>query len=296
MGKNVRVLTVDDVPKKYKFLNPKQYLENFEGPHAPIEKSDLALIFDTNDRRLVAPLFDVLQEKCKEVLFVDHHPVLNRGPEPTAGSFVDTKAASTGEIAFFIIKELGVHLDANIARALYTSIVFDTQLFRYIRKSATSHLICAELLNYEHNPDEIHTYLFANHSADKIQFLAKVLSEIEFLSGGRAAILKVSAKDLVDNNLDMDDSRDVIDMIMDVQSVLVAALLREDEPGGYKLSLRSKGHIEILGIAESLDGGGHLYAAGAYVRGNYEEIKNNVARQLLHRLDSVNQPHKNGSE
>src|ERR1051325_10453247 len=82
-GVAVRALTVDAVPKKYAFLDPDRYLETFEGPHKPLTPTDVCLIFDTNDRRLVEPLFTELETKCKEICFVDHHPVLNNGPEPT---------------------------------------------------------------------------------------------------------------------------------------------------------------------------------------------------------------------
>ncbi|MCB0357686.1 MAG: DHH family phosphoesterase, partial [Bdellovibrionales bacterium] len=132
-GKKVRVFTVDEVPPKYSYLKPDHYVDIFEQPHSPIEKTDLCLIFDTNDKRLVEPLYEELEDKVRNILFVDHHPILNQGPEPTAGSFIETSAASTGEIAYFIIKDLGIRLDENIAQALYTSIAFDTQIFRYVK-------------------------------------------------------------------------------------------------------------------------------------------------------------------
>lgn len=287
IGKKVRVLCVDEVPKKYEFLEPDRYLETFEGPHSPITKTDLALIFDTNDRRLVEPLYSELEINVKEILFVDHHPVLNQGPEPTAGSFIDTRAASTGEIAFSLIKELGIRIDEKIARAIYTSIVFDTQLFKFVKNAPTSHLICAELIEYIPNSEEIHRYLFATHTIEKIKFLSKVLGEIEYFGEGTVATLKLKAQDLLDHNLDMDDSRDVIDMIMNVNSLQAAALFREDAKDEYKLSLRSKGAIEVLGIAETFDGGGHMYAAGATVYGDYSELKEKVVNLLLNRLDET---------
>lgn len=284
-GKKVRVMAVDAVPKKYAFLEPEKHLEVFENVHRPIEKTDLALIFDTNDRRLVEPLFSELEKKCTEVLFVDHHPVLNQGPEPTYGSFIDTRAASTGEISFFIIKSLGIRLDENISKALYTSVAFDTQLFKFVKNSATSHLIAAELLAHLQNATEIHRHLFATHTIEKVAFLSKVLGQIEYFGNGKIAVLKLKAQDLLDHNMDMDDSRDVIDMIMNVNTLQAAALFREDSPNEYKLSLRSKGKIEVLGVAENFQGGGHMFAAGASIVGNYQTIKDEVVKLLLGRLD-----------
>ena len=74
-------------------------------------------------------------------------------------------------------------LDQNIARALYTSISFDTQLFRFVKSSSTSHLISAELIEYEKNPEEIHRHLFSTYTIGKVNFLAQVLNKIEFFRG-----------------------------------------------------------------------------------------------------------------
>jgi phosphoesterase RecJ-like protein len=285
-GKKVRPLLVDPVPRKYAFLEPEKYLEIFEGPHAPIEQTDLALVFDTNDKRLVEPLYSELQKQCREILFVDHHPVLNQGPEPTAGSFIDTRAASTGEISYFLIRGLGIRIDERMAQSLYTSIAFDTQLFKFVKNSVNSHLIAAELLMHINNAQEIHRHLFSTHTIEKVAFLAKVLGQIEYFSGGQVAVLKLHAKDLKDHNLEMDDSRDVIDMLMNVNSLQAAALFREDAPNEYKLSLRSKGQLEVLDIAEAFQGGGHMFASGATMHGDYTELKKRVVQLLTDRLDS----------
>jgi phosphoesterase RecJ-like protein len=284
-GKDVRVLTVDDVPRKYNFLQPEKYLEVFSDLKTPLKATDLTLIFDTNDRRLVDPLYAELEKVCRDIIFVDHHPILNQGPEPTPGSFIDTTAASTGEIAYFIIHNLGIRLDELIARALYTSLAFDTQIFRFVKNSPNTHLICAELLAYERNAEQIHRSLFANYTRKKVTYLGKVLSEVEYFADDRIAILNLNLKDLDDHDLDMDDSRDVIDMIMSINSVEAAALIREDAPQLYKMSLRSKGGIEILSIAESFGGGGHLYAAGAEVKGQRQEIHDKVVKLMLARID-----------
>lgn len=285
-GKNVRVVAVDEIPKKYKFLEFEKYLERFDELKTKIEPTDLAMIFDTNDRRLVEPLYSILEESCKDIIFIDHHPILNQGPEPTPGSFIDTSAASTGEISYFIVKNLNIHLDEKIARALYTSLAFDTQIFKFVKNSGNSHLICAELLEYERNADKIHRALFANYSRQKVTYLGKVLSEVEYLANDRVAILSLSRQDLENHGLDMDDSRDVIDMIMSIESVICAAIFREDAHELYKMSLRSKGTIEVLGIAENFGGGGHMYAAGAEIIGSYATIREKVIKQIIARLDS----------
>ncbi len=285
MKKTVRILNVDATAKKYQFLAPENLVENFESTPAPLSPVDLVLIFDTNDSRLLEPLYSQFQAQSPDIFFIDHHPVLKEGPAPTVGSFIDTAAASTGEMTFKLIQALGVSLDTDIARALYTSIAFDTQLFRFVRSSSESHLIAAELLKYEILPEEIHLKLFGNYSVQKMKFLAHALSQIEYFSEGQIAILKIHAKDLLQFGIDNEDSNDVIDLLMNIESLQAAALFREEGAQKFKLSLRSKGHFEVLEIAESLGGGGHLYSSGAYLSGTYEALKSQVLLALTHSLD-----------
>lgn len=280
MGKDVRILNVDETPKKYEFLEPDTHIQYFNGPHDPIAPTDLALIFDTNDRRLVEPLYDTLESACQTIIFVDHHPVLKEGPRPTEGSIVDVKAASTGELAYDLLMELEVPLDRDIAQALYTSIVFDTQLFRYVRNSPRSHEIAAQLLRHETEPSRVHKHLFGNFTANKLRFLAEALKDIEFHHGEKLAVLLLRTSHLTKLGLDIDDSRDVIDMLMNIESVETAALFREDAPGQFKMSLRSKGKYPILDIAENLGGGGHAFASGASVSGDYDSLKETVITKI----------------
>jgi phosphoesterase RecJ-like protein len=280
IGKNVRVILVDTPADKYNFLIEPNTIDIYERPHLPIEETDLTLIFDTNDRRLVDPLYSELENKCKKILFVDHHPVLKEGPKPPEGSFIDTRAASTGEISYFLIKTLGVNLDEQMARPLYASIAFDTQIFKFVKSAANSMLIAADLLNYEKKPELIHQSLFATYKKNKLQFLGEVLGTIEYFSEDRFSIL-VIPKAIADKyELSNDDTRDVIDMLMNVQSVEVAAFIRESDDKTHKLSLRSKGNYEILDIAEAVGGGGHLFAAGATIEGKTADIKSKIIHLL----------------
>lgn len=288
MGKLVRVLNLDDVPPKYRFLNHHNFLEVYQRPHTPITQIDLTMIFDTNDERQLGVLFKELKSKSKDILFVDHHPILIDGPKPTVGSYVDTSAASTGEIVYNIIKKLGIPLDEQIAQALYTSVAFDTQVFRYVRNSPNSHTIASDLLQFNIKSEDIHRRLFSTHTAEKIAFLSQALGQIEYFLDGRIALLKIKAKDLTDHGLTIDETRDVIDMIMNIESLETAVILREDTNETFKVSLRSKGQIEVLSVAELLGGGGHRWAAGAVYKGSFEKLKETTINALKEKLKKKN--------
>ena len=289
LGKNVKVINIDSTPKKYDYLEPRKNIQYFDENTSIPKEIDLFMIFDTNDERLLSPLYDQVKSRCKTVAFVDHHPILQRGPKPSRESWINVKAASTGEMAFALIEALGVKLTRDMARALYTSITFDTQLYRYIRNSPRSHEIAAQLLKLEIDPQEIHRHLFGNQTVNKMAFLAKALGQIEYFAEGRAAVIKLRDADLFHYGLEPDDSRDVVDFVMNIETLEAAVLFREDSPTSYKMSLRSKGKIEVLEVAEALGGGGHVFAAGAQVQGRFEDMRDVVVKFLEAKINALDE-------
>ncbi len=284
MGLKARLLSVDPIPAKYSFLPGYNKVEVFSSQKAPAT-GDLLIAFDTNDSRRIEPLASWAQQQFSnsqkgQVVFIDHHPVLEKGPHPGHSSFINTQAASTGEMTFEIIKSLKIPLNTSIAQCLYTSIVFDTQLFRFIRKSPRSHQIAAELMQYDFDPTEIHRRLFGDQTPEKLRFLAQALSRIEYLHGSKVAYLELTKQDFEKQGVDPEASRDVVDMMMNVRDVEISILIRH-ENGKTKISLRSKGRYEVLTLAELWGGGGHLYAAGATLESaDYTQLKKQALQWL----------------
>jgi phosphoesterase RecJ-like protein len=285
--KDVRIVNVDSTPRKYRFLGSDKVISLFQNNPVIDLVADLCIIFDTNDERLLEPLFSGLKKNIPKIVFIDHHPLLKKGPQPGTESYIDVTAASTGELAYGIIKELGIELDSTIARALYTSITFDTQLYRYVRNSPKSHLIAAELLLHDINPLEVHRALFGNQTMQKMAFLSKALGEIEYFCHGRIAVLCLRDTDLLAHNIEPDEARDIIDIVMNIESLEASVTFREDAKNEYKLSLRSKGKLEVLSIAEGFGGGGHTHAAGAFVKGIYVDLKEKIVKDLTKLISQI---------
>ncbi|MBE8221527.1 MAG: bifunctional oligoribonuclease/PAP phosphatase NrnA [Bdellovibrionales bacterium] len=283
IGKSARLLLVDDLPNRYNFLNQDLLVETYNSPHTPIEDTDVALIFDTNAESLIQPLYKELKKHCKHISFIDHHPFGDN--LPTEYSFIKVNSASTGELVFDLIKSLNIDLDKKIARSIYSSIAFDTQVFRYIRGSSRSLVICAELLEYEKEPEKIHSYLFASYSKDKIKLLSEVFAKVEYPCS-EVVIAKVNLKDLKKHNLKMDDVRDILDFLMSINEIKIGAFFREDSTNEFKLSLRSKDYLYINHIAKLFGGGGHKQAAGALLKGDYQKVKEQVLTEILKTLDT----------
>ncbi len=277
INKNVRVITVDQVPQKYYFLSPEKHTESFDNLKTPIQPHDLTLIFDTNDSRLIQPLYDKLQLASRQIIFIDHHPILTTGPKPAVGSIVDTGSASTGEICYFLLKAMDIAFDAPIATALYTSILFDTQRFQFIKNSAMSYKICAEIYPYISDNNLIYSQLFDIQSKEKMNMLAKAIHKIEYLHQDKVAVLTVSKQEMAEHQLSIADACDFIDITLGVATVELAILIVHIANGDYKLSFRSK-TLDVSKLAEKFNGGGHKNASGAILTNCIQNPKNDILK------------------
>ena len=250
---------------------------------------DLAIIFDTHEIKMLNELPPFLLSHCKKVIFVDHHQPQKTGQElakalhPLPVSlYLWPEAASTGELAYGILCELLEEKDWNtqVARSLYTSIVFDTKMYRYIRNSPRSHEIVARLLKWPIESHQIHDRLFGNQSVRKIAFLSSILKKLEYFYDHQVVFVFISQKDLQDFSLQIHESKSIIELLMDIEPVEVAVTLTEQANGFFKMSLRSKGKVSVFSICQHFQGGGHLYAAGALLRENLEDIKPQILQQI----------------
>lgn len=284
MGKQVKILGVDRPPDRYNFLRALDNIELYEETKLENEW-DLSLILDTNDRRLLNGLFNQLTENSKHVLFIDHHPLLEKGPQPDASSLLDETAASTGEIVYRLLKELDIEFNDDIAEALYTSVAFDTQVFKHVRHTPTSHEIAAELLGYNFDSEYINKNLFANYKKNKAFFLADIIKRIEFFENDKYAFLSVHESLMKEHGLIVDEILDIVDFVAGINPVQIAVYHRENKDLTGKLSFRSNNNHSVRPLAESLGGGGHKFAAGAPVVGSAKDIKAKIHERVLELLD-----------
>lgn len=266
LGKTVKVMNFEAPSGKYRFLfdratGRKITVSIFDADLDP-SPPELIILFDTNDFRLIAPMVDWAEKRNVPIAVIDHH----QGEVPLGTlAWTDNEAASSGEVLLSLLEAMDLLLTAEIATALYASLVFDTQNFRFIRASARSHAMAARLLPLVAEPEKIHESLFANLTPSKLGFIAASLSAMKIEAEGTLAVLTLPKAMFLRYAADPSDSGDVIDMALNVNSVKIALLLREDESGKWKISMRSKRGFSVLSAAEAMGGGGHSNAAGATV-------------------------------
>jgi phosphoesterase RecJ-like protein len=275
-GMEVDCLLPDPCPKRFRFLDSEGALRSLppDADSLGCPRPDLALILDTHRWTLLGRVGELMRKAGYPTLFLDHHPVGGAEREDVCG---DEGASSTGEIVYRLLHSyLDLPIDARVGECLYTAIAYDTHSFRYVRNSPSPHLVAADLLSRGVDATHVYRHLFASNPVGKMRLLGEVLGAIEIRDQGKLAYAELSQVAIRNHDCSPDDLRDAVNYLLEVSGVEVAALLKEADGGEIKVSLRSKGRVEVQDAALAMGGGGHPFAAGATLVGSLAEARTRV--------------------
>jgi phosphoesterase RecJ-like protein len=280
-GRKIDVLLPDPCPKRLRFLDPDGWLHALaaDAENLGVTKPDLALILDTHQWVLLGRVGELIQRAKIPTLFLDHHPVRNGKRDDVYG---DQTASSTGELVHrLLVGDLDLPIDKRIAECIYTSIAFDTHCFRFVRNSPSPHLVAADLISRGIDANRIYRHLFASNPVGKMRLMGRLMSVVQIEEEGVLAWVGLPLEWIHEHGVCEDDMRDVVNCLLEIDRVEVAVLLKEVKPGTVKVSLRSKGKLEIHEAARRLGGGGHAYAAGATLKSDLDASRKKVLSEVV---------------
>ena len=230
---------------------------------------DSTWVMDTAARALLPKGFPPARV-AGQVVVVDHHV----GHEKFGDVMLrDTAAPATSEVVLRLMADLGVErVPDEAATPLYAALVADTGGFRYPGTSAATLRTGARLLAAGVDPWDVAYHLFEDWPWERMQLLRAVLDTLETDVEGRFASIYVTRAMLERAGADEGMIEGLVNYGRMLRGVEVAALAWEQAPttdaegnsvASTKLSLRSRGRVDVASIAKSLGGGGHRGAAGA---------------------------------
>jgi phosphoesterase RecJ-like protein len=208
---------------------------------------------------------------------IDHH-ITNSSTWPY--TWIDPDVSATGEMIYGLIGEFGVSLDRDIALCLYTAIFTDTGSFRYSNTSPESMKIAATLLEAGADPWLVTENVYESFAFRRLKLLGSVLADMKRSPDGRIAWVVVTEELYRQTGTTAEDTDNFINFVRSVKGVEVAVLFRQTAAMEYKISLRSKGRVDLSGLAQSLGGGGHKNAAGGLIKGPLDEVVPKVVNEV----------------
>ncbi len=272
LGKEAKIFYRDRIPYFFDFLPGIDKVETGEQIKGEF---DWVIITDVSDPKRTG--FD--QIPAKKSLVIDHHITA----EPFTDYYiVEPHISSTCELSYGIMKLIEPNLiDTTVALPLYTGIVTDTGSFSYSNTSPQTHQIAAELMEKGVDPYLVYSSIFERNRINKFKLLELVLKTLEFTIGGKVAHITLFRRFLDQTGAYPEEAEGFINYPRSIEGVEVAVFFKEIEgEGKWKVSLRSKGKVDVAKVAKRLGGGGHKMAAGYETQGELEKIKRELFKEL----------------
>ena len=269
MGKNVKVFNVTKPLPMY-----LDFLPNFDKVTDKLPKNyDLLISFDCGS-------FDRLgiEEKPPFLINIDHHISNTKYGDI---NIIDPKAASSSQVVYNMLKANNIEIPSESAVCIYTALVTDTGSFQYESVNDKVFEMAAELVKCGVKPDFVAKMLFQRDRLSRLRLLAKAYDTIELCCEGKVAFVEVTKEMMEITGAIKDDTDTIVNSVRAIASVEVACMLREDDDG-IKISLRSKNYADVSKIAVKYGGGGHIRAAGATVKDefDFEKVKEMLKQDL----------------
>ena len=196
------------------------------------------------------------------IVNIDHHV---SGRPWGQVNWIDREAASVGELVYRLIKAAGANLTPEIATCLYTTLLTDTGGFIYGGVRASTFALAEELALAGANPIQISKDTYFRTPMSKLLLLGAALNNLH--REGRLAWLWITHNDMVRTCAAEEDCEGIVNYALSIADVEAAVFLHELPEQRIRMSLRSKGNVNVAAIAEGLGGGGHENAAGCTIDG-----------------------------
>lgn len=272
MEKKLTVCIDGSIPYNYKaFVNEDLLCKEYDG-----SKFDLVIILDCSDGERLGK-FSELLNNTKKSICIDHHKTNLRFADV---NIIDADISSTGELLYDIIVSQEKEINKQIAEYIYIAILTDTGKFSYSNTSSDTHKKAAALIENGVDISLIDNIIYNSKPSNVVKAFINCVSSIELLLNNKLGIAKITKKNLLDNQVEMGDIDGVVEFIREIKEVEVSCVLKEYD-NNTKVSLRSKGDIDVSKISLLFGGGGHKKAAGFEIDDTVENTKKLLMDELI---------------
>jgi len=275
LGKQVEIVNADPHPQAYSAMpgineicRDTQFRGTYDGVFV-LETNELARTGLTGlDRHFI--------------INIDHH----RNTLPFGNlNYVDEKAAAVGEVIFELIRQLDVPVTPDIATNLYIAILTDTGSFQFSNTTAHTFRVAEQLVLAGAKPAEIAQSVYMSHPKSKLRLLGRVLETLEVHPSEKIAWVLLTKEMLKETGANSTETEGLVNYPLSLEGVVAVAFFREEATNRYRVSLRSKDNFDVASAAEYFGGGGHTNAAGLWIDGPFEEVRDKVIAQVAQAIE-----------
>jgi len=277
LGKDVRIVNRDPVPS---YCLPFPGAADIEVVEAVEGDFDALFVLECGD--LTRPGIAGLERYL--AVNIDHH-IGNTGFG--AVNWFDQTAAACGELVLELIDSLGVPLTREIATHVYVAILTDTGSFRHGNITARTFEMCRRAAEAGVDAAAVARQVYDSSSAGKLKLMGALLDGMQLEAGGRLAVLHLDDEMLRAAGSTRDDTEGLINLPLTARDVQAVVMFKAERPGEVRVSLRSKGRVDVRAVAARHGGGGHTNAAGFTAEGAYPDVRRRIVAEAAGAIEAA---------
>ena len=269
-GKQVRIVNQDPTPEVLRFLEDDSYPVETYDPRthdAVLRESDLVVLVDNAAPDRMGRMESIMLATSGRTLCIDHHPSRDT---PWSREILDEKASATAIMIYELVLGQGWSLDSKAAEAIYVGLATDTGFFRFNSADARAYRVAAELLLLGAHPARVYRAIYERNSLAFTRLLGSALAGVRTIGSGNIACVRITAKLIEKLDAGDVDTSEIMTALLAMDGISVALLFRELPDHQVKVSLRSKGELDVHSLAAEFGGGGHRNASGIVLDGDLD--------------------------
>ena len=216
------------------------------------------------------------------VINIDHHPGNTNFGQI---NWFDQSAAACGEMVYDVVMALGVPLSREIATHVYLAILTDTGSFHYSNITPRTFDISKAALEAGVDPVRVARNVYDSNNMGRLKLFGAVLSKMQIDPTGRIAIVYLDHEMAREAGGTYEDTEGLINLPLTVKEIQSVVFFKQVEGEQYRVSMRSKGDIDIGAVAKEFDGGGHKNAAGCTVTGAIDALQKTFIDKIEHAIE-----------
>ncbi len=275
LGKTAEVIVSDGIPVSYQNLPGADEIRKVE----KIDKSyDAVFVIECSD--IDRPGIAGLEEQF--TVNIDHHATSEHFGTV---NWIDATASAVGEMIYNLCKAIGGRVTKEIAECVYMALVTDTGSFHFPNTTERTLKVASELVKVGVKPAQISEAVYNSYPWSRIELMRQVLNTVKRDKTGRVAWMRQTLEMRQTAGMVDGDNNGFVNIPLAAKEVVASVYMREVEPGFYRVSLRSKGGINVARVAEKFGGGGHKNAAGCRVTGDWDEKEKEIVTAVLNAVE-----------
>ena len=284
LGKQVRVINGDPTPELLAFVteeSPQIELYDPDVHDEVLRGVDRIVLVDNSAPDRLGRMESIMTSVAGHTLCIDHHAT---NDVPWAENIQQVGACATAVLVWDLLRQRGWEPDRRTCEALFLGLVTDTGFFRFNSAKGYAHRVAAELLDRGVLPGDVYRRVYERNSEAFTRLMGHALVGLELDAGGRIAMVRLTRETIADLGAQDVDTGEITTSLLAIDGVDVVLLFRELENGHTKVSLRSKGELDVHRLASGFGGGGHRNASGIVLAEPMEAVVERVlagARDLV---------------